>query len=314
MNATQPDPDDPRALLMAGSDDLPPGIDLLRGLRARRTAAQRRARRRTRALLPAGAAVTAGAAALAALLATSVGDAPSALAAVTSAMTKTSAQSYQFSLGSTTVLDYDGKTLGSTAVSGAFDPRHKRGSEVLHTRGIVAQIRFIGGYVYTRVSPGAGVGSTGKPWDQAPIPPLSEYVHPGQDLQGYDAERPISPADLFAVLRSTATVRVVGPASGPGWTGTEYAFTAGPIYWKNAVVAIRETVTGTVYVDKQGRVRRLVTSTSEANWPGRPGLKITPVTTTDVLTFGGFETRVRVSPPPAGQVAYTAKPYWVFGI
>jgi hypothetical protein len=139
-------------------------------------------------------------------------------------------------------------------------------------------------------------------------------VHPGQDLQGYDAERPISPAVLLTVLRSAATVRVVGPASGPGWTGTEYAFTAGPIYWENADVAIKEDVTGTVYVDHQGRVRRLETTTSEASWPGQHRLQITPVTTTDVLTFGGFETRVRVSPPPAGQVAYTAKPYWVFGI
>jgi hypothetical protein len=314
MNATQPDPDDPRALLMAGSADLPPGIDLLRGLRTRRAAAQRRARRRTRALLPAGAVAAAGAAALTTLLATSVGGAPSALAAVTSAMAKTSAQSYQFSLSSTGILNYDGEPLGSNTVSGAFDSRHKLGAEVLHTRGVVAQIRFIGGYVYTRVSPGAGVGSTGKPWDKAPIPPLSEYVHPGQDLQGYDAERPISPADLFAVLRSTATVRVVGPASGPDWTGTEYAITAGPIYWDNVSLAIRETVTGTVYVDKQGRVRRLVTSTSLANWPGHHQLQIMPMTVTDVLTFGGFETRVRVSPPPAGQVAYTAKPYWLFGI
>jgi len=75
-------------------------------------------------------------------------------------------------------------------------------------------------------------------------------------------------------------------------------------------------VTGTVYVDHQGRVRRLETTTSEANWPGhgRHRLQITPVTTTDVLTFGGFETRVRVSPPPAGQVASTATPHWVFGI
>jgi hypothetical protein len=310
----EPDPDNPRALLMAASDDLPPGIDLLRGVRTRRAAAKRR---RTRALLPAGAAVTAGAAAVAALLATSVSDAPSALAAVTSAMTKTSAQSYWFSLSSTTVptavLKYHGKAL-ETTVSGAFDPRHRVGAEVFHTRGVVAQIRFIGGYMYTRVSPSQGVASTGKPWDKTPGPPLSAE-HSWEDLEGYDADWPISPAILLTVLRSATTVRVVGPASGPGWTGTEYAFSTGLFHWANAQVAVEEAVSGTVYVDHQGRVRRLETTTSLANWPGQhgqQGLPIGAVTGTDVLTFGGFGTQVRVSPPPPGQVAYTAKSYWEF--
>jgi hypothetical protein len=308
MNATDPELDGTslRSLLIKGSDDLPPDIDLLRGVRDRRTVRRRRTRRRMRALVPAGAAVAVGGAAvLATLLATtSVSNAPSALVALTSAVVKTSAERYQFSLNSTTV-DRGHGVFSSAVVTGAFDPRRKLGTEVLAMSGrqgpMGAQIRFIGGYVYTRVSPAAEVGSPGKPWDKAPIPPAGADVLPGQDLEGFSAERPVSPAALLGVLRSAATVRVVGPASGPGWTGTEYAFTA------RVRFEVERIVSGTVYVDQQGRVRRLVTTTSLA-------LRQVVTTTTDVLTFGDFGAPVPVSPPPASQVAYTTTPYWVFAI
>jgi hypothetical protein len=221
-----------RATLLAGSDDVPPGIDLLRGVREQ-AAARRRHRRRMRVLVPAGA--VAGVVAVAAtLLGTSVANPPSALAAVTSAMVKTSAQSYRFSMNGSLTLPSIGLTQ-HFALTGAIDPQHERGTELVtggplrgtHTY-VTEQLRFIGKNLYTWVSPASGVRSVGKPWDEAPIPAPDTRASPGSELRGNTFEQPISPAELLGALRSAAAVRYVGPASGPGWTGSKYGFTADP--------------------------------------------------------------------------------------
>lgn len=88
--------------------------------------------------------------------------APSRLSAVTSALTRTSAQSYTFSLDSTA--HFAAKELNSDQVSGAYDPRRHLGTELL-TAGSAgqtqrAQIRFMGTYLYTSVSPRRRVRQT----------------------------------------------------------------------------------------------------------------------------------------------------------
>jgi hypothetical protein len=252
-------------------------------------------RRKLRVLLAAGAVAATAVGMTAALLAGSPGDPPTALAALNSALAKTSAESYGFSMDSTE--KYAGQVLNSTVVSGAFDPRHELGAELLtrrtsqpSRRGL--QIRFIGEYVYTRVSPGSGFTITGKPWDKAPLPPTGTNVPGG----GYSfaSDRPVSPDALLAVLQSTATVRDSGSASGPGWTGFRYTFTArlGP----------QSSVTGTVYIDKQGRVRDLMTTATEQN-----GL-----TTERDFTFSGFGAPVQVTAPPAAQARYSDSVLWGF--
>jgi hypothetical protein len=55
-------------------------------------------------------------------------------------------------------------------------------------------------------------------------------------------------------------------------------------------------------VDKQGRVRRLVTTTTQASG----------VTLLRNLTFGDYGAPVPVTAPPASQVQYTGRPYWGF--
>jgi hypothetical protein len=94
----------------------------------------------------------------------------------------------------------------------------------------------------------------------------------------------------------------VGPASGPGWTGSKYAFTAHPA-GSPAV-----TVAGTVDVDQQGRVRSLDTITTVRTRYRNPAQ-----TETEDLTFGGFGGPVQVTAPPASQVKQTITPYWDFG-
>lgn len=297
---------DMRATLLAGSDDVPPGIDLLRGVREQ-AAARHRRRRRMRVLVPA-AAVAGVVAAAATLLGTSVTSPPSALAAVTSAMVKTSAQSYRFTMNGSLTLPSIRLTQ-HFALTGAIDPRHERGTELVTggpLRGthnyVTERLRFIGKNLYTWVSPASGLGSVGKPWDEAPIPAPDTRASPGSELRGNTFEQPISPAELLGVLRSAAAVRYLGPASGPGWTGSKYAFTAHPA--RSPAV----TVAGTVDVDQQGRVRSLDTITTV-----RTRYRTPAQTETEALTFGDFGSPVQVTAPPASQVKRTITPYWEFG-
>jgi hypothetical protein len=254
---------------------------------------QRHRRPRTRVLAAAGGAAAAAGVA-AALLAASAGHAPSPSAAVAGALAKTSAGSYGFSLDS--VVRFNGREMYSDVVSGAFDSRNGLGTEVLAVRRpqgpVTAQIRFLGRYVYTRVSESSTLGT---PWDKAPVPPVAaDGIPPGYEIYGFVTDRPISPAELSGALRSAGTVREAGSASGPGWTGTRYVFTV-------RFPEGRQSLTATVELDQQGRVRRLVTITTQGN-----------VTTDRDLTFGDFGAPAPVTAPPASQVSYTSRPYWGF--
>ena len=220
------------------------------------------------------------------------------LAAVTSAVTKTSAESYHFSLNMT--VEFGGSEARSDVVTGALDPGHDLGVELMTARErdsptVQAQVRFIGKYVYTWASSGSGLGT---PWNKAPVPlPGTDVLPPMDDLYGFSSEQPVSPAELLAVLQSADTVRDEGPASGPGWTGIRYVFTAR--------ISAQEILSGTVYVDQQGQVRRLMTTT-------RQGAKL-GVTTVRDLTFSDFGVPVPVAAPPASQVTYTnGRPYLGF--
>lgn len=232
-----------------------------------------------------------------AVLATaSAGRPPSALAATTRALAKTSAESYSFTLVST--MRFRGRYLHSDVVSGEFDPRHGLGLELVTTRvashSVSARIRFIGKFVYTWLGPGSGFrfGSTGDSWDKAPIPKARADDLPPGDLDGFLTDQPVSLVRFAEVLRSAQTVRDEGPAAGPGWAGIKYAFTT-------RLSGGRASIAGTVYVDRQGEVRRLVTVTTQGS------------TTRDRdLTFSDFNGPVSVTRPPVSQVKYTSVPYW----
>jgi hypothetical protein len=156
------------------------------------------------------------------------------------------------------------------------------------------QIRFTRGYVYTQVAPGSGFG---KPWNKSPVPSARADAMPGYDVYGFVTDQPVRPAELSGVLRSAGTVREAGSASGPGWTGTRYAFTA-------RFPGAQESVSGTVDIDQQGQVRRPVTTTTQGTH-GR-------ITTDRDLTFSNFGAPVPVTTPPASQVGYTSQPYLEF--
>jgi hypothetical protein len=284
---------DGRGIVVAGSGDVPPGTGSPRRAREQGTAARPRRRHLRKLTLAAAVATGSAAGVTAALLTASAGHPPTALATVTSALASTSAGSYSFTLDTT--VNFRGREMHSDVVSGSYDPRDGVGTELLATRTsrrgpVRIQIRFTGSYVYTQQAPGSGFR---KPWNKSPVPPAAAAM-PGYDVYGFATDQPVSPAELSWVLRSAATVRQVGSASGPGWTGTRYAFTA-------RFPAARESVTGTVDIDQQGRVRRLVTITTQ----GTLGRLITDRD----LTFGNFGAPVPVTAPPASQVGYTSTPY-----
>jgi hypothetical protein len=282
--------------LPAGSSDVLPPSDAPGGGRNQRTTPRQRHRPVLRRMLVSAGVAAVLAGATAALLAASATPAPTALTAVTSALARTSADSYSFSLDS--AIQVRGHRVHSDVVSGAFDPRHGLGAESLaSTRAkqgpVTAQVRFIGRYMYMRVS--SGPGALGRPWNKAPVPSAAaDGMPPEYEVYGFVTDQPVSPAEFSRVLRSAGTVRDEGPASGAGWTGIKYVLTA-------HFPQVRQSVTATVYVDQQGRVRHLVTITTQG-----------AVTTDRDLTFGDFGSPVSATAPLASQVKYTSRPYWGF--
>jgi|SRR5580698_1752438 hypothetical protein len=218
--------------------------------------------------------------------------APSALATVRSALATTSAASYSFEMD--TAVPSLANLVAPIAVSGAFDPVHRVGTEVLTTRSKKQpekmQIRFIGKYVYTWVS---GTETVGAPWNKAPVPPAGASGLPMNDpyFYGFITDEPVSPAGLASLLGSAGEVRKAGLAGGPGWSGVKYAFTA-------RLFGGKESLSGTVDVDQQRRVRKLVIIARQGK-----------VVIDRAITFSDFGAPVPVTAPAVSQVKATSTPY-----
>jgi hypothetical protein len=276
-----------RQLLALATDDIPPGIDLLRGLRARRTRAQARASAVLAGALAAVlAAVLAGTSAvrLPAGRPPSTGRPPSALAAVIEAATRTAATSYRVvATYSFWVTPPNTISPAQMTVTGMFDPAHGA-AEVTSP---YFPVRWVAGYIYLRI------GDHGKPWVRYRRSAV-HLVHGPSDLPaGPLAVAQEDPQSLLAELKSASQVRTLGPASGPGWTGTRYGFRSRSATGYEAEISI----TGTVDVDRQGRVRRL----DATEVLGYPGQDLMEFRTGIRLAFGGFGAPVSVTAPPASE-------------
>jgi hypothetical protein len=275
-----------RRLFAAATETIPPGHDLLDGVRQR----QARNRLRARAAIGAG---SAAAVAAGALLSVTAAGAPSALAAVTGAAAKTSGDSYRISMTSMTAVTsaYPKHHSAPVQVTGEFDPARQVGEEVT-SEG--SQYRYIGHYMYWKPTSGYDFphkpwlrASVGLTWSTVPVFKISQLTVGA--LGGNTA----TPQNLLMVLKSASTVRDEGPASGPGWTGTKYSFSG--VSPKGSY----QTAYGTVYIDRQGQVREMVvTCLFRADIAAEAKIK----STTSDVTFSDFGVRVSVTPPPASQV------------
>jgi hypothetical protein len=288
---------------LTGSGDMPPEAGVPSAAHQHRAAAPRRRPPRMRPIAATAAVVVAAGGVTAVLVAASGSHAPTALATVTGALSKTAAQSYAFRLH-TTVSALAGRAR-LIEVSGALDPARRLGTELLTTRSgqhpARMRIRFIGRDVYTSLSPASGPGALGRTWDKTP----AAAGRPPQSPGSFVSDLPVSPAEFSGVLRSAGQVQDEGSASGPGWTGTRYAFTARipgqPESASTGFPSGPEKVSGTVYLDQQGRVRRLVTITTRGK-----------IVTHRDLTCSHFGAPVQVTAPPASQVKDTSAPFWGF--
>jgi hypothetical protein len=279
-----------RRLFAVAAEDVPPGIDLLRGVRAR----SRKRVIRVRVLVAAGAA---GIVAVAAVTLSAV-RAPSAFAQVTQAAARTAAVSYRVRAVENIVKIGGLRSQPWATAYGEFDPARGIGEQ---TDNQGSQIRYAGGYAYVFVTESlrAASDSTNSvpipawaSWERLPIP-----LQPGAGattaglamLGGFPALLgQVDPQDLLALLQSATQVRELGPAAGPGWTGSAYAFTvttrlSGPLH-------TTVSSSGTVDVDQQGRVRQLDAVESF----GATERKVE-------ITFGSFGLPVSVTAPPASE-------------
>jgi hypothetical protein len=300
MNGTD---QDVRAMMAIGSSDMPPGIDLLRGVRERQVPARRpQPRSRMRALVSAGAvAVVAGGTVLATTLTATVATAPSAYAAVTAAAAKTSTDGFRVSMNVTATEPSAQSVLRlEWRVTGESDPSHGVGEETILSKATLSkeplEVRFIGQDIYVKVLaptiskvPGSKPGVSSRPWAEAALWPrlTAKQLVVTPDFGSQEA---VDPGALLALLRSAGTVTDEGPASGPGWTGTKYGFTA-------ATSGRVSSATGTVYVDSRGEVRRLLTIMTLPTGGGYHS------TSTEDVSFSDFGAPVSVTAPPASQVS-----------
>jgi hypothetical protein len=282
-----------RALLAAAAADIPPGVDLLRGVQARRSAHRIRSR-----ITLSAAAIAAGAAALITL--TLVQAPPSALTQLTSAISRTAGQSYYFSATATQVTLPSGGTAvtSRTVFSGAFDPARRVGEQATHTG---AQTRFIGSYAYLNAAAAGdptGIPS-GKSWFRIASAALGGPVTASGQLKltaGLLSVVETNPQDLFALFESVSQVNRQGSVSGPGWTGTRYAFSVALTLDAGRRV-LTGHATGSIDVDQQGRVRQLHAAYTV------PAIAPAPLKQGTVeMTFSDFGAPVRVSAPPAREV------------
>ncbi len=275
------------------TDPATAGDGLLRAVRRRYAR-----RRRTRALVSAGGAVAAAGTAAAVLLSVTVAGAPPALAAVTSALSRASAESFRMNVIVTEHLTVPGR-LGIPSplyITGKLDLKRNLGEEKLSNGW---RTLIVGGKAYTELPPPQAKTNGGKAWTEEPLqdaePP---YGSAGAQLAwDFNSDRPFNPQALLALLESGAKVLDEGPVSGPGWTGTRYRFT---VSHPDGTAGVVDRITCTVDVDSQGHIRSLAQTTVFVA-SGKPGTAGKMIYTAD-FTFSDFGIRFSVTPPPAGQI------------
>ena len=289
--------DEARRLLATALETLPAGPapagdGLLRAVRRRYAR-----RRRIRALATAGAA--AGTAA-AVLLSVTVAGAPPALAAVTSALSRASAESFRMNLVVTQRNLVPGQpTIQSPLyITGELDLKRNLGQETLSYGW---RTLIVGQEAYTELPPAQAkiAGTGGKLWTQESLqdtePPTGSTG--AQLAWDFNSDRPFNPQALLALLRSGAEVVDEGSVSGPGWTGTRYTFS---VSHPAGTLGVVDSITGTVVVDRQGHIRSLTQATAFAAG-GQPGAAAGTIYTLD-FTFSDFGVRFSVTPPPPTQI------------
>lgn len=287
-----------RRLLAAAIEtvpDDPVAVDgLLRAVRSRHTR-----RRRSRALMLAGGAATVAGTAAVALLSVDVATAQPALAAVTGALSRAEAESVHMDLTVTAspALSNEPTPLH---ITGELDLKRNTGQETISNGW---QTRIVNGNAWTKILPSQTkqYQTGGKLWTTIPKSAAEDelpYKTAGGELAwDFNSSRPFNPQAILAALNSYANaLKSEGPVSGPGWTGTRYAFTVSHPQGTGNLV---DSITCTIDVDSQGQIRHLVQTTVFATGGGSSTAG--KQTYKGDFTFSDFGVRLSVTPPPANE-------------
>lgn len=242
------------------------------------------------AVAVAGLALTA-AGAQSALAATGAAAGPAALATQSYRVSMITTETFTAQSGGGTIVDMDTR--------GGFNPATQVGAVSLPVNPelpATTAIRYVGGnaYLYFPVPEPGPLGTNGQHWLQATTAaPFGSFV----DNLPLDAvEGLVTPAQLLGQLQSLTTLQPAGPASGPGWTGTRYTFTASDIELDSVPQAV---INGSVTVDHDGRVRQLLLpAVAPDSYAAATGIAALTIN----LTFSGFGEPVNIQAPPATQV------------
>jgi hypothetical protein len=240
--------------------------------------------------------------AVAVLLSVAVAGAPPAVAAVTSALSRSSAASFRMNLKVTQQIERPGDSLMRSPlyIAGELDLRRDLGEETLSNGW---RTLIVGGKAYTQLPPAQQklYGTGAKSWTEVSLSgPSSQppFASSGAQLAwDLNSDRPFNPQALLALLKSGAKVVEEGSVSGPGWTGTRYRF---GLLHPDGTGGLVNSITCTVDVDSQGQIRSMVQATAFVA-DGNPGAPTGTTYTLD-FTFSDFGVRFAVSPPPASQI------------
>jgi hypothetical protein len=223
----------------------------------------------------------------------------------------TAAQNYRVSLRIAPV----SPALGpAQTITGSFDPARGTGAE---TVGGTDLARYDGRYLYLRILPSGrriyqqlyakSYHLTLRPsqiWERVTEPTVNRgrFLLMTKLMSGSVVTvQVLSPAGLVALLKGASQIRDTGRVSGPGWTGTAYAFrlSASMPVPKSKLRNI-VTIRGTARLDQQGRIRSLTgrATSRTPHWPGGDGLAVASIR----LTFSGFGQPIPASIPPPSQV------------
>jgi hypothetical protein len=312
MTTTRDREDEVRRLLTLAAEDVPADLDLLAGFRARRG---RRRRPRLRILVAAGTVAAAAAAAITVTL--TAGPAPARIPArparteLVRAAAVTAAQNYRISAR---ITGNQGSPRAAT-ITGAYNTARGVGEEQL---GAVHAV-YSGSYLFWSIPAKARkvyeqtyhhVLRPEQTWIRVTVPLRDRGAAPGfeADLGGVSltSTQQLNPQHLLALVGSATQVHVTGRASGAGWTGTRYAYSARFTQRPRTRTTLDQSVSGTVDVDQQDRVRGL--TVTQAAWG--PDLRLryqARIIQSITVTFSGFGQPVPVTIPSASQVFVPAQ-------
>jgi hypothetical protein len=244
--------------------------------------------------------VVAAGSAAAVLLSATVAAAPPALAAVTGALSRASAESFRMNL-TVTAVPAQPVTPSPLYITGELDLKRNLGQETMSNGW---RTLIVGGNAYTKILPSQTeqYGTDGKLWTETPLwvagDDLPYKSAGGQLAWDFNSNRPFNPQAVLAALNSDAkALDEEGPVSGPGWTGTRYTFT---VSHPEGTGGLIDSITCTMAVDSQGHIRSLAQTTVFVAG-GKPGTAGKSTYTAD-FTFSEFGIRFSVTPPPASQI------------